>query len=146
MLLAFALSALLVLGFGGAWITLGAPANWPANVSRVLKERSGEQIYSANCLSCHLGPSGGGIDDIPPRHNAVGHTWHHPDCALIATTREGSDAIFERVSPPGTQIMPAFKERLSAEQIEAVLVYIRTMWTPEQRKAQASFTREMCFS
>jgi len=109
-----------------------------------LQERRGEQVYDANCLSCHLGPAGGSIADDPPRHNANGHTWHHPDCALRTMIREGSAGIVE----VSTSVLPMqpFKDRLSPGDIEAVIAYIKTMWTPAQRQAQASFTREMCFA
>jgi len=39
----------------------------------------GQQLYNANCASCHGGTSGGSMMSIPPPHNANGHTWHHPD-------------------------------------------------------------------
>jgi len=58
--------------------------------------------------------------------------------------REGSAGIFA-VGPPGAPKMQPFKDRLSAEEVDAVLAYIKTMWTPEQREVQAGFTREMCF-
>ncbi len=78
----FLLGILAVLGIGGGWLAFGAPNTWPAGISLAVRERQGEQVYNANCLSCHLGPVGGTTQDYPPRHNANGHTWHHPDCAL----------------------------------------------------------------
>jgi len=41
-------------------------------------ERRGEAIYVANCQTCHGGRTGGSMMEYPPRHNANGHTWHHP--------------------------------------------------------------------
>jgi mono/diheme cytochrome c family protein len=128
---------------GGGWLAFGAPTTWPAGLSLALRERRGSEVYNANCASCHGGPTGGAIEDDPPRHNANGHTWHHPDCALRRMVREGSAGIVEvsrSVLP-----MPPFRDRLSSEDVDAVLAYIKTMWTPGQRQAQASFTREMCF-
>jgi hypothetical protein len=49
----------------------------------------GLEIYYQNCMACHGGPTGGQIDDIPPPHNAQGHTWHHPDCELEQIVLEG---------------------------------------------------------
>jgi len=43
------------------------------------QERHGQTLYAANCDSCHGGRTGGSMMDYPPRHNASGHTWHHPD-------------------------------------------------------------------
>jgi hypothetical protein len=47
----------------------------------------GEDLYRANCMDCHGGASGGNIADVPPPHNAEGHTWHHGDCELAEMTR-----------------------------------------------------------
>ena len=85
------------------------------------------------------------MEDYPPRHNANGHTWHHPDCAIARVIRDGSDELPE-LAPPGAPKMQAFRDKLSASDIEAVIAYIKTMWTPGQRQLQASFTKEMCFA
>lgn len=128
---------------GGLWLSLGSPMTWPSAVRLALQERRGEQVYDANCLSCHLGPTGGTIEDDPPRHNSNGHTWHHPDCALRRMVREGSAGISE-VGRSAVPMQP-FKDRLSSDDIDAVLAYIKTMWLPWQQQAQATFTHEMCF-
>lgn len=41
--------------------------------------------------------------------------------------------------------MQGFKDKLSPADIEALLAFIKTMWTPAQRQAQAGFTKEMRF-
>lgn len=140
----FALGLALVAVVGGLVLAFGSPVAWPNGVTLALQQRHGEQVYNANCLSCHLGPTGGTIADDPPRHNANGHTWHHPDCALRTMVREGSAGIFERSN--SAMPMPPFKALLSLDETEAVLAYIKTTWTPAQRQAQATFTREMCFA
>lgn len=144
MVIGFVSSVALILLIGGLWLAFGSPVAWPNAVKSAVQQRQGEQVYNANCLSCHLGPTGGSIADDPPRHNANGHTWHHPDCALRTMVREGSAGIVaaSRSALP----MQPFKDRLSPEDIAAVIAYIKTMWTPAQRQAQASFTREMCFA
>jgi hypothetical protein len=45
--------------------------------------------YDTHCIGCHGGATGGSIDDIPPAHNAEGHTWPHADCQLIEIIRDG---------------------------------------------------------
>jgi mono/diheme cytochrome c family protein len=139
----FAFGLALVVLIAGLVLAFGSPAAWPNGVKLVLQQRQGEQVYNANCLSCHLGPTGGTIADDPPRHNANGHTWHHPDCALTTMIREGSAGIFERSN--SAVPMPPFKDLLSPDDTDAVIAHIKTMWTPAQRQAQANFTREMCF-
>src|SRR3990172_431258 len=84
------------------------------------------------------GGAGGRPPAAPPRHNANGHTWHHPDCQLVRSILEGGA---DKTRPLA---MPAFQDKLSYEQIDAVLSYIKLMWTPEQRSVQAQITPEMC--
>ena len=108
----------------------------------------GEALYQANCQGCHGGPIGGIMMDIPPPHNANGHTWHHPDCQLVEIVLDGSGEMGrmmrEMMGGKDAPRMPAFRGRLSAEEVEAVLAYIKTWWTPEQREHQARATRSFC--
>lgn len=103
--------------------------------SRALVER-GEVLYRENCQSCHGGETGGQLRDIPPPHNANGHTWHHPDQQIIDIILNGFSFSVE------TQKMPAFKDTLSKEDARAILAYIKTWWTDEQRKWQAEVTAQ----
>lgn len=98
----------------------------------------GEVLYDRHCVECHGGASGGSISDIPPRHNAQGHTWHHADCDLIDIVRDGL--------PPreGYPVMPPFADELSVEEVEAILAYTKTWWEPAQREAQAEVTESVC--
>lgn len=126
---------------------VSAPSFTPApNLSS--QERRGFDIYVANCASCHGGPTGGAMMDYPPRHNANGHTWHHPDCELKEVVREGGNEMTEMMrdmmAPPDAPRMQAFKDRLSDEEINAVLAFIKSMWTPEEREAQQAVTKENC--
>lgn len=103
------------------------------------QEVRGAELYSQHCQSCHGGPTGGSPTDFPPRHNAQGHTWHHGDCELIRWTLEGKPS-FEAT---GTT-MPAFTDRLSEDDVRAILAHIRTWWTDEQQEAQAEVTEGLC--
>ncbi len=86
--------------------------------------------------------------DYPPRHNTNGHTWHHAECELVEVVQSGGDqmteAMREMMAPPDAPKMPAFKDKLSADDIAAVLAYIKLMWTPQQRSVQAEITHEQC--
>ena len=108
----------------------------------------GEQIYNANCASCHGGPTGGTMMDYPPKHNARGHTWHHSDCELKEIVRTGGGPMIEMMrqmmAPPGAPTMPAWREKLSDEEIDAVLAYIKTMWTADEREFQERVTTDQC--
>ena len=104
-----------------------APDASPYNASRRDVIALGESLFAANCQSCHGDRSGaGGVAAAPP-HDETGHTWHHPDAQLIDWVLNGKF--------PGQ--MPAFGDRLSREQVEAILAYIKTWWTEEQRATQA---------
>ena len=148
LIIGFAVGLAVAVLAGGAWLAFGSPLTWPSSLTTAVRGGvqvwQGQQLYDANCLSCHGGPTGGSIADSPPRHNANGHTWHHPDCALRRMVRDGSDAISELSSPNAPKMLP-FRDRLSPAEIDAVIAYIKTMWTPEQRQVQGTFTSEMCF-
>ena len=101
----------------------------------------GEQLYEASCAQCHGGPVGGQISDIPPRHNAEGHTWHHPDCLLTDIVLDG---LPPRREAAGDEIMPAYRDELTAAEVDAILTYVKTWWTDEQRRSQAQVTAAQC--
>lgn len=102
----------------------------------------GEELYQANCMLCHGGETGGDIADIPPRHNAEGHTWHHPDCLLVEIVQEGMPR--RPGLPDDAPTMPAFGDRLTDEDIRAILAHINTWWTEEQKESQEQVTDEAC--
>lgn len=87
----------------------------------------GEKLYVANCQVCHGDRQGSGATGGAPPHNEIGHTWHHPDAQLRDWILNGKF--------PGA--MPAFKDKLSEDQVDAILAYIKTWWTEEQRESQA---------
>jgi mono/diheme cytochrome c family protein len=96
----------------------------------------GATLYTANCLSCHGGASGGKLRDIPPPHNANGHTWHHADQQLTDMILNGIPFSLE------AQRMPAFKDKLTEEDVKAILASIKTWWTEEQRAGQRRVTEQ----
>jgi mono/diheme cytochrome c family protein len=94
--------------------------------------KGGESLYTANCQSCHGGREGKGGADIAPPHNETGHTWHHPDAQLKEWILNGKT---------GQGRMPPFKDKLSEEEVNAILAYIKTWWTEEQRQSHADVSR-----
>jgi len=106
----------------------------------------GQTVYEQNCAACHGTNGEGQLPDNPrqrdetgrygaPPHNENGHTWHHDDDLLYQIVHEGGMGNPEDFYP-----MPAFGETLAIEQIEAVIFYIKTCWTEEQRQNQARMT------
>lgn len=102
----------------------------------------GERVYARSCASCH-GPRGEGAQQWseldargelpPPPHNAEGHTWRHPDGMLYRIVRGGWRDPFNATD---RLTMPAFGDTLTPEETRAVITYLKTWWTPEQRDAQ----------
>lgn len=101
----------------------------------------GEQLYAASCVRCHGGPTGGQISDIPPRRSAQGHTWHHADCLLTDIVLGG---LPPRPGASGDEVMPGFRDQLTKAEVDAILTYLTTWWTDEQRESQAEVTAAEC--
>ncbi len=106
----------------------------------------GQTVYNTQCATCHGINGEGQFPDTPlepditgrygaPPHNDTGHTWHHDDDLLIRIIREGGmgDSI-------NFYVMPALGSVLSDGEIEAVIAYIKTMWSSEHLTAQLEGT------
>lgn len=101
----------------------------------------GKALYEQNCASCHgidgegqpdwRVPDANGVYPAPP-HTSDGHTWHHPDQQLLAIIADGGMM--------SNSSMPGFGEQLSAEEMEAILAYIKTFWDEDDRKYQEQVT------
>lgn len=89
----------------------------------------GERLYRQHCARCH-GADASGDDNWrkrdaeglfpPPPLNGNGHAWHHSREVLANVIRNGS--------PDGKGNMPAWGERLSAQEIEAVISWFQSLW------------------
>ena len=96
-----------------------------ANITR------GAELYAANCQSCHGDQQGQGGLGAPP-HNQDGHTWHHADAQLKVWILDGK---------LGMDPTHAFKDKISESELDSILAFIKTWWTPDQRESQADITR-----
>lgn len=111
----------------------------------------GARVYQQNCAACH-GAKGEGqpgwekrnaLGELPaPPHDPEGHTWKHADGMLYRIILEGWRDPFNKTD---RVTMPAYKEVLSPQEIRAVVNYLKTMWTPEQRKIQREESRQNPF-
>jgi mono/diheme cytochrome c family protein len=124
-----------LLGAGLAVVLVGCADEDPVNEAELAR---GEALYDMHCVQCHGGATGGHITDIPPPHNAEGHTWHHADCELKRIVLEGMP------QREGFPEMPAFGDRLTEQEVDAILAHIRTWWEPDQREFQADVTDQVC--
>ena len=95
----------------------------------------GRVVYAENCGSCHGVALEGqanwqqrdadGYLPAPP-HDETGHTWHHPDSYLFLMTKYG---IEEMIGKTYHNNMPAYKDKLTDEEILAALSYIKSTWS-----------------
>ena len=95
---------------------------------------SGKLVYAENCASCHGMALEGqanwrqrdpdGYLPAPP-HDKTGHTWHHSDSYLFLITKYGIEKMIGRKYPNN---MPAYKDKLTDEEIIAALSYIKSTW------------------
>jgi mono/diheme cytochrome c family protein len=107
----------------------------------VAQEQDGRSLYKTNCASCHGAQLEGQPDWRsrlpngrlpPPPHDETGHTWHHSDAQLFRIVKEGLGAI-----APGYETdMPAFADRMSDDEIRAVIDYIKTTWPDRESDIQ----------
>lgn len=92
------------------------------------KIKRGEAVYRANCASCHGAngeatpgwrtPSPEGRYPPPPLDGSA-HAWHHSTETLEKMIREGS---------PGPGGMPPWDGKLTNQQIDDVIVWIKSLW------------------
>ena len=109
----------------------------------------GAKVYAQHCAVCH----GAKLEGQPhwreklpsgrmpaPPHDESGHTWHHTDEVLFGITKYG---VRPKYAPPGYQSdMPGFADRLSDDEIWAVLSFIASHWkTKELMEARAELVR-----
>jgi mono/diheme cytochrome c family protein len=120
----------------------GLPTLDPSSVA------SGRKVYQQYCASCHGAHAEGAPNwqqrdahgEMPaPPHNADGHTWRHSDAMLYDMISKGLRDPFNKTT---RLTMPAFAAVLSPERIRAVITYLKTLWTPEERQFQAEENRD----
>ena len=96
-----------------------------------LQITEGKKVFGNNCAACH-GSEGQGLtedwkqplaDDSypPPPLNGTAHTWHHSKAQLLRTINTGG--------VPLGGVMPAFKDKLTEKEKEAVMAYFMSLWT-----------------
>ena len=139
-LLSSVTAALMLIGCGGATIP-GTMTEKPAIDSKTgLAKRTldseqikrGETVYKTHCIGCH-GPNGEATPDWrkpnpdgkypPPPLDSSAHAWHHSTEVLKKTILKGT--------PPEIGSMPAWEGKLTEQQVDDVVVWIKSLWTDE---------------
>ncbi len=109
-----------------------APAD-PSTALSKLKLDTGKQIYDAGCVACH-GPDGKGQSE-----NLAGfeRPSTFPDFSDCPTSTPEADVQWRAIITNGgparafSQIMPSFKDLLTADQIGKVVDHLRSLCTEE---------------
>ena len=96
----------------------------------------GGKVYKENCAACH-GANGEGAAEWrkrkangklkPPPLNGTGHTWHHSKALLLSIIANGT------ASQGGE--MPAWRDKLSKDEMEAALIWVQSKWPKETYQA-----------
>ena len=96
----------------------------------------GAAVYAANCATCHgvraegakdwhrLGPDG---KFPPPPLDGSAHAWHHPHAQLKQIILDGTQARGGG--------MPAWRGRLSEQDVDAVIAWFQSLWPDEIYRA-----------
>lgn len=99
----------------------------------------GKALYDRFCAACH-GIDGAGEQPDPyavgaaPPHDDTGHTWHHADQQNFATVWNGANV---------NAIMPSYHDRMTSDEIIAVLSYIKLWWIEDQLASQLDLTQRV---
>lgn len=138
-------------GFAAAGLGLLLVAQAHAAAGPEQRLDAGRRLYQAQCAACH-GTRGEGqprwerlnaAGERPaPPHDRSGHTWKHSDAMLYRIVAEGWRDPFNK-TPRLT--MPAFGQTLQPADIRAILDYLKTLWTPQQRAFQREESRKAPF-
>ena len=114
------------------------------NAPTVEDASTGQELFASNCAVCH-GAGGEGQPEWrvrkedgtlpPPPLNGDGHTWHHADGLLYRIVSQGGK-IFEDPRYPSFKRAPCRRlgDRLSDQEIIAVLTYIKSLWRDEAER------------
>lgn len=118
----------------GTQVSTVPTAAVPHGLDALMVVRGGD-IFKTHCAACHGANAEGapnwqrkGPDGKlpPPPLDASGHGWHHPRSVLMQTIKDGT------LKRGGG--MPAWKDKLSDSDIEAVLAWIQSRWPEEVYK------------
>lgn len=102
------------------------------------KIKHGEILYRQHCAQCHGVDLKGALtwkvpladgSYPPPPHDDTGHTWHHPDEQLLNIIANGGD-------PAYNSKMPAFKDKLTEDEMIAILEFFKSKWGGKERDFQ----------
>lgn len=133
------LTALVIFAAAGAviWLAVGG-RNEAVDYRDPSLVARGEDLFAQNCAQCHgekavgenaqfvKGGTKPGGSYWAPALNGSAHAWHHPPDALFEIIKKGS--------PADDSPMRGLGDKLSDEDIHAVLAYLQSLWPEQLRK------------
>ena len=87
----------------------------------------GQEVYSRFCAQCHGENAEGHAYPAAPALDDSEHAWHHPDVHLIEWINQGKIGFAQ---------MPAYGDQLTADEVDALIVFIKSLWLDEHRSFQ----------
>lgn len=117
----------------GLLVACGAVQATPTPTATPDPVMQGREVFLRVCAECH-GQNGEGYANelSAPALDVSEHAWHHPDQQIYDWIVNGKLGLGRE--------MPALGDQLTEEEIEAVIAYLHTLWTPEQLEAQQDIT------
>ncbi len=114
-------------------IPVGTPAQPVARIDDQALLDRGRDLFRENCAVCHGANAEGTVDNWqerdasgklpPPPLNGTAHAWHHTLNSLARTIRQGT-------MPIGGS-MPAWGDKLTDDEIFAIIVWFSSLWPDE---------------
>lgn len=126
------------------WLQSSEPTVAEATAPPAKETVSGEQVYGANCASCHQG-NGQGVSGAFP--TLIGTQWVENKGQIVRILLHGLQGEVTVKGETYNGNMPAWGETLSDKEIAAVITYVRQSWendygavTPDEVAAVRSAT------
>ncbi len=92
----------------------------------------GQAVSARVCAECHGAQAEGHAYLPAPALNGNEHAWHHPDIQIREWIKNGKLGMAQ---------MPAYGDQLTDAEVEAVIVYIKSLWPEEKRAFQEDISR-----
>lgn len=127
----------------GIWFWQGRETV-PGDASDLDQVAHGDRIYQRICSNCHGRELDGQLGwqqpmkdgtRLAPAHNTDGETWRHADKILFEIVKFGGAYL---KPDGGTSRMPAFEEKITDDEIWAVIAFIKSSWPTDVQEVQQS--------
>lgn len=122
----------LLLGALSGQPSINSKTGWIERNFDQVQIKRGESVYVVHCAGCH-GPNGEATPEWrkpgqdgkypPPPLDGSAHAWHHSTEVLKKTILKGT--------PPEIGSMPAWEGKLTEQQVDDVIVWIKSLWPDE---------------